>query len=471
MAEASIGATAFNKRDQQDMSARAGRLAFPLWSEHSEQSVLGAILLDNLAFDAVVDLIGEQDFYVSDHRVIFRAMSAMLAKNEAVDTVSLAEHFERAGNKGRVSDLGYIHALASNTPSAQNVAHYAKMVRDRAQMRRLSGANSEIGDMLAAPNGRDSAEMIERAEGLIFGVSEGDKQSAGFRDMHALVPLVVERVDMMYQRNSPDELLGVPTGFTDIDRQTSGLNPGDLIIVGARPSMGKTSFALNIAEHVALRAKLPVGFFSLEMPGETLASRLLASVGRINHFMMRKGRINDEDRTKLTDATSSLIGSPIHVDDAGAISPTEIRARCRRLHRQYGKLGLIVVDYLQLMGVSGLGDTRAGEIGVASRALKALAKELNCPVMALSQINRGVESRPNKRPNLSDLRESGDIEQDADLIIFLYRDEVYKEDAQNKGIAEAIIAKQRNGPIGTTKLTWHGELMRFANYAGRRNLP
>ena len=448
------------------MNHPAERPPFPLWSEQSEQSVLGAILLDNKAFDVVADMIDAQDFYIGEHQVLFRAMSAMLAKNETVDVISLAEYFERAGTRDRFTDLAYIAALVQNTPSAANAAHYAKMVRDRAQMRRLSTANREIGEMLASPEGRDSKEMIERAEELIFTVADGGKHSVGFRDMHALVPLVVEQVDAMFHRENVNDILGVPTGFTDIDRQTSGMNPGDLIIVGARPSMGKTSFALNIAEHVALRANLPVGFFSLEMPGETLASRLLASVGRINHFMMRKGRMRDEDWANLTTATGKLIGASIQVDDAGAISPTDIRARCRRLHRQYGKLGLIVVDYLQLMGVSGLGDTRAGEIGVASRALKALAKELNCPVMALSQINRGVESRPNKRPNLSDLRESGDIEQDADLIIFLYRDEVYHEDSKDKGMAEAIIAKQRNGPIGTTKLTWQGELMRFENFAG-----
>ena len=450
------------------MNAPGERPPFPLWSEQSEQSVLGAILLDNKAFDTVADLIVEDDFFTGDHRAIFRAMSSMLAKNEMVDVISLAEHFERAGRNDKFADLSYISALQENTPSAANVAHYAKMVRDRAQMRRLSIAQTSIAAMLAAPNGLDSADMIEHAEELIFGVADGGKHSGGFRDMPALIPPVVAKVDAMFNRDSVNDILGVPTGFTDIDRQTSGMNPGDLIIIGARPSMGKTSFALNIAENVALRAQLPVGFFSLEMPGETLASRLLASVGRINHFMMRKGRMRDEDWVNLTTATGKLLGAPIHVDDAGAISPTEIRARCRRLHRQYGKLGLIVVDYLQLMGVSGLGDTRAGEIGVASRALKALAKELNCPVMALSQINRGVESRPNKRPNLSDLRESGDIEQDADLIIFLYRDEVYNDGSKDKGMAEAIIAKQRNGPIGTTKLSWQGELMRFENFADPR---
>jgi replicative DNA helicase len=451
------------------MNARAESAPFPLWSEHSEQSVLGAILLDNTAYDQVADLIVEEDFFVHDHQQLFRAMSRMLQANEPVDVVSVAEHFERAGHSDKLVNLGYIGELAQGTPSAANARRYAEVVRDRARMRRLSTANAEIAAMLAAPKGLDADDMIERAETLVFGVAEGGKAAGGFRDLRELVPIVVEQVDAMYHRDNVDDILGVPTGFTDLDRQTSGLNPGDLIIVGARPSMGKTSFALNIAEHVALRANLPVAFFSLEMPAETLASRLLASVGRINHFMMRKGRMRDEDWKRLTDA-ARIVEAPIHVDDAGAISPTEVRARCRRLHRQYGKLGLVVVDYLQLMGVAGLGDTRAGEIGVASRALKALAKELNCPIIALSQINRGVESRPNKRPNLSDLRESGDIEQDADLIVFLYRDEVYNPDTPDKGQAEAIIAKQRNGPIGTVRLAWIGELMRFENFAGDSRL-
>lgn len=445
------------------MTAQAG--PFPLFSEHSEQAVLGAILLDNAAYDAVSDLIGEADFYLGDHQKIFRAMTAMIAGRSTVDIVSLAEHFERAGMADRCGDIAYIGALIQGTPSAANARRYAQLVKDRAVMRRLSAANGRIGEMLAAPGGLDAQDMVSRAEELIFQVGEGGRVSEGLTELRPILSRVVEAVDMMYNRDGDSDLVGVPTGFTDLDRQTSGLNPGDLIVVGGRPSMGKTSFALNIVEHIALVCKLPVAVFSLEMPREALGSRLLASVAKLNHFLMRKGKLRDEDWKKLTAGMTELLDAPVFIDDTGAISPTEVRSRCRRLHRQCGKLGLIVVDYLQLMGVTGLGDTRAGEIGVASRALKHLAKELNCPVMALSQINRGVESRPNKRPNLSDLRESGDIEQDADLIVFLYRDEVYHPDTSDKGMAEAIIAKQRNGPIGTTRLAWRGELMRFGNFA------
>jgi replicative DNA helicase len=440
-------------------------IKLPPHSVECEQSVLGALLLENAAWDQVADLVTEADFYRADHRLLWRTISRLISESKPADVITVAESLEGTRELDSVGGMSYIAALADNTPTSANIRHYATIVRDRAVLRRLAATCSEIQDKVYTPNGMETAQILDQAQEKILALGESaGARSGGFVELPPLLISVVETIDMLYNRDSPNDCIGVPSGFTDLDARTSGFGPGDLVILAARPSMGKTAMALNIAAHVGVNCKLPVGVFSMEMPKEALMLRLLCSTGSLNYHKVRKGLLHDEDWQRLTNSVGLLNDAPIQIDETGAITPAELTARARRLHRQYGKLGLLVVDYLQLMGVGGLGDTRAGEIGVATRALKKLAKELNCPVLALSQVNRGVESRPNKRPNMSDLRESGDIEQDADVIIFLYRDEVYNEDSKQKGVAEAVIAKQRNGPIGTVRLTWQGEYMRFANY-------
>jgi replicative DNA helicase len=333
-------------------------------------------------------------------------------------------------------------------------------------MRRLAEVGTEISDSAYNPLGRDASQLLDQAESKVFEIAEqGSRGKAGFVAMPPLLTQVVERIDMLYNRDNPNDVTGVPTGYTDLDEKTSGLQPGDLVIVAGRPSMGKTALSLNIAEHVALDAGLPVAIFSMEMAATQLAMRLLGSLGRLDQHRLRSGRLLDDDWQRLTQAVGRLNDAPIQIDESAALNALEVRARARRLHRQYGKLGLIIVDYLQLMSATGDGENRATEISEISRSLKALAKELSVPVVALSQLNRSLEQRPNKRPVMSDLRESGAIEQDADLILFIYRDEVYNPDSADKGIAEIIIGKQRNGPIGTVKLTFRGENTRFENYA------
>ena len=352
--------------------------------------------------------------------------------------------------------------------SAANIRRYAEIVRERAVMRKLAEVGTEIADAAYNPMGKEAGQLLDEAESKVFAISEeGARGRQGFMEMPPLLTQVVERIDLLYNRDNPSDVTGVPTGFTDLDRMTSGLQPGDLVIIAGRPSMGKTSLALNIAEHVALEAGLPVGIFSMEMSGTQLVMRMLGSVGRLDQHKVRTGRLADEDWRRLTDAVGKLNEAPIHIDETAALNALELRARARRLHRQYGKLGLIVVDYLQLMSASsGREENRATEIAEISRSLKSLAKELKVPVVALSQLNRSVESRQDKRPMMSDLRESGAIEQDADLILFIYRDEVYNPgNAEKHGEAEIIIAKQRNGPTGMVKLTFLGKHIRFENRA------
>ena len=441
-------------------------LKLPPYSLEAEQSVLGGLLLDNSAWEKIADAVSDADFYRADHRQIYRHISVLIEGNKPADALTVAESLERSGKLEEVGGQAYLGSLAVNTPSAANIRRYAEIVRERAIMRRLAEVGTEITESVFSPLGRSAKELLDNAEKQVFAIAEaGARGQQGFREIQPLLTEVVERIDTLYKRDNPSDVTGIPTGFTDLDRMTSGLQPGDLIVVAGRPSMGKTAFALNVAEHVALVEKMPAAIFSMEMSGTQLVMRMLGSVGRLDQHKVRTGRLADEDWRRLTDAVGKLNEAPIHIDETAALNALELRARTRRLHRQYGRLGLIVVDYLQLMSASAQGENRATEISEISRSLKALAKELNVPVMALSQLNRALEQRPNKRPVMSDLRESGALEQDADVILFIYRDEVYNPDSPEKGKAEVIISKQRNGPIGTVTLVFQGEYTRFANFA------
>lgn len=450
--------------DYQDNATQA--LKIPPHSVEAEQSVLGGLMLDNNAWEQVADVLVEKDFYRRDHQLIFNAIEQLMEKAQPVDVVTLAEFHDQRGELDKVGELAYLGTLARNTPSAANIAAYANIVRERSILRQLIQIGNNIANMAFTPEGRNSEEMLDTAERHVFEIAEkGAKRGGGFIQVKEVLSSVVDRIDQLFEQDSG--ITGLPTGFIDFDEQTSGMQPADLIIVAGRPSMGKTTFAMNIAENAAIQAKAPVAIFSMEMPADSLAMRMLSSLGRIDQHRLRTGKLNDEDWPRLTSAIQLLNDAPLFIDDTGGLSPTELRARARRLKREHG-LSLIVVDYLQLMQGSSNGrqaENRATEISEISRSLKALAKELNVPVIALSQLNRSLEQRPNKRPVMSDLRESGAIEQDADIIVFIYRDEVYNEDSAEKGKAEIIISKQRNGPIGTIALTFQGKYTRFDNFA------
>jgi replicative DNA helicase len=538
-------------------------LKLPPHSVEAEQSVLGGLMLENTAWERVADLINEQDFYRADHKAIWKQIVRLIDDNKPADVVTVAEALESLDQLDNAGGLAYLAALAQNTPSAANIRRYAEIVRERSVLRKLVEVGAQISDSALSPAGRTAAQILDEAEARVFEIKEaGAKTTQGFQAVQPLLMEVVTRIDELYNRDNPSEVTGVPTGFTDLDTKTSGLQPGDLIIVAGRPSMGKAqpldakvrtrigwrpmgdlkigdelasldgrpsivqgiypqgrrqiyrvrfsdgrsaeccaehlwrvhyrdwpaprvlrtdqvmtmltrvryrdrlwidphNGELNIAENVALDTGLPVAVFSMEMGAAQLVMRLIGSVGRLDQHRLRTGRLLDEDWQRLTAAVGRLNDAPMHIDETPALNSLEVRARARRLHRQYGKLGLIVLDYLQLMSSTSQGENRATEISEISRGLKALAKELNVPVVALSQLNRSLEQRPNKRPIMSDLRESGAIEQDADVILFIYRDEVYNPDSPDKGTAEIIIGKQRNGPIGTVKLTFRGENTRF----------
>jgi replicative DNA helicase len=443
-------------------------LKLPPHSIEAEQSVIGGLLLENEALDKIADILSAADFYQHDHKTIFQHIGKLIERNRPADIVTVAESLESTAELAQVGGIAYLGALAQNTPTAANIRRYAEIVRERHIMRKLVTVGSGIAESAYSPNGRDAQKLLDEAESKIFQIAEGGQRSGqGFQDIKVLLPQVAERIDMLFSRDNPSDVTGIPTGFSDLDSMTSGFQGGDLIIVAGRPSMGKTAFSINIAENVALDTGLPVAIFSMEMASTQLAMRMIGSVGRLDQHRMRTGRLEDEDWEKLTTALGKLNEAPIFIDEGAALSSFDVRARARRLHRQCGKLGLIVVDYLQLMAAPAgrQGENRATEISEISRSLKALAKELDCPVVALSQLNRSVEQRPDKRPVMSDLRESGAIEQDADLILFIYRDEVYNSDSTDKGTAEIIIAKQRNGPIGRVRLTFVGEHTRFENFA------
>ena len=456
----------YQKKPQIDPAIAALRI--PPHSIEAEQSVLGGLLLDNAAFDKIADLVGESDFYRDEHKRIYRQIRKLLERSKPVDVVTVAESLDLAGEGSETGGLAYLGELAANTPSAANIRRYAEIVRERAILRKLVTAGDEIAGSAFSPMGRDPKQLLDEAEAKVFAIAEsGFRSETGFQHINPLLTQVVERIQELHDRDNPSDITGVPTGYHDLDAKTSGLQPGDLLIVAGRPSMGKTSFALNMAEHVAIEVGLPVAVFSMEMGGAQLAMRMLSSVGKLDAHRVRTGKLNDDEWSRLSFALGKMHEAPLYIDETPALNPLDLRARARRLHRQCGKLGLIVIDYLQLMSSAsqGGGENRATEISEISRALKGLAKELSVPVMALSQLNRSLEQRPNKRPVMSDLRESGAIEQDADVIMFIYRDEVYNPDTPDKGSAEIIIGKQRNGPIGMVRLTFIGEYTRFENFA------
>ncbi|MCB1927086.1 MAG: replicative DNA helicase [Rhodocyclaceae bacterium] len=449
------------------MDPDLAELKLPPHSVESEQSLLGGLLLDNAAWDRIADLVVEADFYRDDHRRIFKHVSRLIEQGKPADVVTVFAALEKSGEAEEAGGLAYLGEMASNTPSAANIRRYAEIVRERAILRRLVTVGDEIAASALKPSGKDAKMLLDEAEARVFEIAEaGARNAGGFVPIQPLLGQVVDRIQELYDRDSPCDITGVPTGLIDLDAKTSGLHGTDMIVVAGRPGMGKTTLALNIAEHVAVEERLPVAIFSMEMPGTQLAMRFLASVGRLDQHRIRTGKLNDDEWQRLTFALGKLHEAPIYIDETAGLNPIDLRARARRLYRQFGKLGLIVIDYLQLMTSLKDSDNRAAELSEISRSIKSLAKELNVPVMALSQLNRSLEQRPNKRPVMSDLRESGAIEQDADIIIFIYRDEIYNPDSPDKGSAELIIGKHRNGPTGTLRLTFLGESTRFENYAG-----
>jgi replicative DNA helicase len=448
--------------------AQFDQIKLPPHSVEAEQSVLGGLLLEASALDKISDLMTDDDFYRQEHRLIFRQIVRLSEQAKPVDVITVAEALEIAGELDKVGGLPYLGGLAQNVPSAANIRRYGEIVRERSIMRKLAEVGSDIASSAYNPTGRDAAQLLDEAESKVFEIAEaGSKGKQGFVAMPPLLSQVVERIETLYARDNPSDITGTATGFTDLDRKTSGLQAGDLIIIAGRPSMGKTALAVNIAENVAMDSNKPVAIFSMEMGATQLAMRMLGSVGKLNQQDLRTGRLQDDDWGRLTHALGKLNDAPIHIDESAALSSLDLRARSRRLHRQNNGLGLIVVDYLQLMSsnVGKPSENRATEISEISRSLKALAKELHVPVIALSQLNRSLEQRTDKRPVMSDLRESGAIEQDADLILFIYRDEVYNPDSPQQGKAEIIIGKQRNGPIGKIELLFRGEYTRFDNLA------
>jgi replicative DNA helicase len=462
-----MSALASDYDDGYSPDQQIAQLRIPPHSIEAESSVLGGLLLDNGAWDRVGDLLANSDFYRHEHQLIYGAIGALVNASKPADVVTVFEHLQNQGKADAAGGLLYLNSLAQYVPSAANVRRYAEIVRERAILRKLVAASDEIATKAFNTQGQPVASILDEAEQKIFQIGEqGSRMNNGFQDMGTLVVALLDRVEEM-SRN-PNDITGVPTGFVDLDRQTSGLQAGDLIILAARPSMGKTALAINIAEHVALHEELPVAVFSMEMGAAQLAVRMVGSIGRIDQTRLRTGRLTEEEWPRLTEAIERLRNVSLHIDETPGLTVSELRANARRLARQCGKLGLIVVDYLQLMSVSsGMSDeNRATAVGEISRGLKMLAKELQCPVIALSQLSRGVEARTDKRPMMSDLRESGAIEQDADVIMFIYRDEYYtKEASKDPGVAEVIISKQRNGPTGTTKLAFVARHTKFENLA------
>jgi replicative DNA helicase len=438
------------------------RLKVPPNSVEAEQSLLGGLMQDNEAWDKIADIVVAHDFYRKDHRLIFSAISALAEDGHPCDVVTVSEHL---GNRSELEDAGgleYLATLTNETPGAANARAYAKILRERSTLRSLINAGNEITGSAFATDGRAASELVDEAERLVFEIAEmGSRGRAGFQSLKQILPTAVDRIDLLHQ--SDGDITGIPSGFSEFDKLTAGLQPGDLVVIAGRPSMGKTTFAVNIAENAAIGARVPTAIFSMEMPSEQLAFRMISSLGRVDQTHLRTGRFPDEDWSRINTAVQLMSDAPIYIDDTPGLSPTEIRARARRLKRE-ADLGLIVIDYLQLMQVHGTTENRATEISEISRSLKALAKELRVPIIALSQLNRSVEQRQDKRPVMSDLRESGAIEQDADLIIFIYREEVYKPDTPRKGIADISIAKQRNGPIGDFPLTFVGRFTKFENW-------
>ncbi|GAB7126868.1 replicative DNA helicase [Silvimonas sp. JCM 19000] len=446
--------------------AQLDSLRMPPHSVEAEQSVLGGLLLDNPSFDRIADIVNEQDFYRDDHRRIWQHIIKLIEHNRPADVITVAESLDNANELSYVGGLAYLGALAQNTPSAANIRRYGEIVREKSVMRQLASVATDIADAAYNPNGREATQLLDEAESRVFQIAEQSaKGQQGFIGMPPILKEIVEKIDYLYNQDTQSEVTGVATGFVDLDKMTSGLQPGDLVIVAGRPSMGKTAFSVNIAEHVGTELRLPVAIYSMEMGAVQLGLRMVGSIGKIDLHKLKTGKFEDEDWTKLTYAINRLSEAPIFIEETGALTALDIRTKSRRLARQHGQLGLIVIDYLQLMaGRAGAKDqNRATELGEISRSLKSLAKELKCPVIALSQLSRSVEQRTDKRPMMSDLRESGAIEQDADIIMFMYRDEYYNPDSQFKGLAECIVGKHRNGPTGKVPLVFMGMHSRFDN--------
>ena len=437
-------------------------LKVPPNSLEAEQSLIGGLMLDALAWDKVADVITSDDFYRQDHRLIYSAIAGLIESGSPCDVVTVSEHLDSHGELENAGGLEYLATLSSETAGAANARAYAKILRERSTLRDLISAGNEIAGSAFTNDGRTAAEILEDAEKAVFAIADrGTRGKKGFVSLKDILPAAVDRIDTLHQ--SDGDITGISTGYTEFDKMTAGLQPGDLVIVAGRPSMGKTTLAVNIAENAAIGSKVPTAIFSMEMPAQQLAFRMISSLGRVDQTHLRTGNFPDEDWSRINTAVQLMSEAPIFIDDTPSLSPGEIRARSRRLQREHG-LGLIVVDYLQLMQVPGNKENRATEISEVSRGLKALAKEMSCPVIALSQLNRSVEQRPDKKPVMSDLRESGAIEQDADLILFIYREEVYNQDTPRKGIADIVIAKQRNGPIGDFPLTFVGRYTKFENW-------
>ena len=454
----------FHTREPAD--DEVARLRVPPHSVEAEQSVLGGLLIDNAAWDRAGDLLSDGDFYRFEHKAIYAAIGGLINASKPADVITVFEQLQSLGKAEQCGGLAYLNALAQSVPSAANLRRYAEIVRERAILRKLIEASDEIATNAFNPQGRAVSQILDEAEGRIFKIGEeGSRNKQGFQSIDQLVVQLIDRVTELHE-NGAEDVTGVRTGFYDLDHMTAGLQPGDLIVLAARPSMGKTAFAINIAENVAVQEGLPVVVFSMEMGASQLALRMVGSMGRIDQTHLRTGRLNDDEWGRLSEAVDKLSKASVFIDETPALNPAELRARSRRQARQCGKLGLIVVDYLQLMsGSSSSDENRATEIGEISRGLKALAKELQCPVIALSQLNRSVETRTDKRPMMSDLRESGAIEQDADVIMFIYRDDYYNKDSKEPGVSEVIISKQRNGPTGTVKLAFLKNLTKFESLA------
>ncbi|MDO6477473.1 replicative DNA helicase [Alteromonas sp. 1_MG-2023] len=442
------------------------KLKVPPHSIEAEQAVLGSMLIDRESWDKVAELVTDTDFYNHSHQVIFKVILKLLGESQPVDLITVSEALEHRNELEDAGGFAYLAELAKNTPSSANVTSYAKIVSERAITRELIGVAHEIAEVGYNPEGRDSADILDMAESKVFEIAEKRTgENEGPRDVDSVLDKTIKRLESLIETSK--EVTGVTTGFNDLDKKTSGLQPSDLIIVAARPSMGKTTFAMNLCENAMMAETKPVLVFSLEMPSEQIMMRMLASLSRVDQTRIRTAQLDDQEWARVSNTMAMLKDKDnLFIDDSSGLTPMDVRSRARKLARERGGISLIMVDYLQLMRVPSLSDNRTLEIAEISRSLKALAKELEVPVVALSQLNRSLEQRADKRPVNSDLRESGSIEQDADLIMFIYRDEVYHENSEYKGIAEIIIGKQRNGPIGTSRLTFQGQFSRFDNYAG-----
>ncbi|WP_454780587.1 replicative DNA helicase [Legionella sp. WA2022007384] len=450
--------------DLQNSKKTVDPLKRPPHSVEAEQSIIGGLMLDNEVWDKVSNKLCEADFYRTEHRILFRAISSLVKKDQPFDVVTLLDALKSYNELDDAGGEAYLFELANNTPSVANVSAYADIVREKSVQRQLIAVATEIADSAYNPGGRQVPELLDMAETRVFAIGEQTAGDGGPENIKSVLVRAVEKIDALYHNG--DAITGLATGLSDLDEMTSGLQPSDLVIVAGRPSMGKTTLVMNMAEHAAIKSGKPVLVFSMEMPSDSLAMRMMSSLGRIDQHKIRTGKLDDDDWPRVTSAVHMLSEAPLFIDDTPALSPGEMRARARRLAKDHGNIGLIVVDYLQLMKVPGFGaDNRTAEISEISRSLKSLAKELQVPVIALSQLNRSLEQRSDKRPVMSDLRESGAIEQDADLICFIYRDEVYNEDSPDKGTAEIIVAKQRNGPIGKVRVAFIGKYTRFEDLA------